>query len=234
MLIHRRVPISTSCGRRPVFILSQIVCLVASIWRARATSYGSFMGACILNGIGAGPAETIQPAVIADIFFLHDRGFWNTLYWVAYMGSLMVGPVSACESTNDAAASFLMCCRLSAGPWPCTSDGEVSGGSMLGSSASRSPWSSVSALHAWSLLSLMQAQSCSLKPNGIVFTQTRLVLRQTSRQWIPRTQPVPTRLRYVFLLRRPARRQNASLSSTHILTCTQAANDFEKQNGSRR
>lgn len=26
-----------------------------------------------LNGIGAGPAETVQPAVIADIFFLHDR-----------------------------------------------------------------------------------------------------------------------------------------------------------------
>jgi MFS family permease len=51
------------------------------------------MGACVLNGIGAGPAETIQPAVIADIFFLHDRGFWNTLYWVFYMGSLMVGPI---------------------------------------------------------------------------------------------------------------------------------------------
>jgi len=46
-----------------------------------------------LNGIGAGPAESIQPAVIADIFFLHDRGFWNTFYWVWYMGSLMVGPI---------------------------------------------------------------------------------------------------------------------------------------------
>jgi hypothetical protein len=43
-----------------------------------------------LNGIGAGPAETIQPAVIADIFFLHARGKWNTMYWVFYMGSLMV------------------------------------------------------------------------------------------------------------------------------------------------
>jgi len=51
------------------------------------------MGACVLNGIGAGPAETIQPAVIADIFFLHDRGKWNTLYWVIYMGSLMVAPI---------------------------------------------------------------------------------------------------------------------------------------------
>lgn len=48
-----------------------------------------------LNGIGAGPAESIQPAVIADIFFLHDRGKWNTLYWVVYMGSLMIAPIIA-------------------------------------------------------------------------------------------------------------------------------------------
>ena len=66
------------------------------IWRALAKDYNSFMGACVLNGIGAGPAETIQPAVIADIFFLHDRGKWNTLYWVVYMGSLMVS--SSCNS----------------------------------------------------------------------------------------------------------------------------------------
>ncbi|KAK5175779.1 uncharacterized protein LTR77_000919 [Saxophila tyrrhenica] len=87
------VPISTSFGRRPAYIASQLVCIGSSIWRARAQTYSSFMGASVLNGIGAGPAETIQPAVIADIFFLHDRGFWNTLYWVFYMGSLMVGPI---------------------------------------------------------------------------------------------------------------------------------------------
>jgi MFS family permease len=87
------VPLSTSFGRRPVLILSQCVCFASMIWRARATSYNSFMGACVLNGIGAGPAETIQPAVIADIFFLHVRGRWNTLYWVVYMGSLMVAPI---------------------------------------------------------------------------------------------------------------------------------------------
>ncbi|KAF2104672.1 serine/threonine kinase 16 [Rhizodiscina lignyota] len=87
------VPISTSFGRRPVYIFSQLICFASCIWRAKANSYGSFMGACVLNGIGAGPAETIQPAVIADIFFLHDRGKWNTLYWVVYMGSLMVAPI---------------------------------------------------------------------------------------------------------------------------------------------
>jgi len=87
------VPLSTSFGRRGVYITSQLVCLGSMVWRARAQTYNSFMGACILNGIGAGPAESIQPAVIADIFFLQHRGFWNTVYWTFYMGSLMVAPI---------------------------------------------------------------------------------------------------------------------------------------------
>ena len=89
------VPISTSFGRRPVLLASQLICLGSCIWRARANSYGSFMGACILNGIGAGPAETIQPAVIADIFFLHDRGKWNTLYWYVVPSDNSTGSLEA-------------------------------------------------------------------------------------------------------------------------------------------
>ncbi|CAJ0544183.1 Ff.00g034890.m01.CDS01 [Fusarium sp. VM40] len=89
------VPISTSFGRRPVLIGSQIVCLASHIWRAKASTYNEFMGAAILSGIGAGPGETIQPSVIADIFFLHDRGKWNTMYWVTYTGALMVAPIIA-------------------------------------------------------------------------------------------------------------------------------------------
>lgn len=54
-----RVPIQTSFGRRPVLIASTIICVVSNIWRAVATDYSSFMGACILNGIGAGPAEVV-------------------------------------------------------------------------------------------------------------------------------------------------------------------------------
>jgi hypothetical protein len=95
-----RVPISSSFGRRPVYLFSQLINFGTSIWRAKANSYGSFMGACIVNGIGAGPAETIMPEIIADIFFLHDRGKWNTLYWVVYTGSLMVGPIVSGSMTE--------------------------------------------------------------------------------------------------------------------------------------
>lgn len=41
------VPMSTCFGRRPVMILSSLICAISSIWRARATSYGSFMGASV-------------------------------------------------------------------------------------------------------------------------------------------------------------------------------------------
>ncbi|RAL59453.1 hypothetical protein DID88_006826 [Monilinia fructigena] len=87
------VPIQNFYGRRPVLIFSSAVCFASSVWRARANSYGSFMGACVLNGLGAGPAETAQPTIIADIMFLHERGRYNTLYFFVYFGSLTAGPI---------------------------------------------------------------------------------------------------------------------------------------------
>ncbi|KAI3400107.1 hypothetical protein diail_4337 [Diaporthe ilicicola] len=87
------VPMSTCFGRRPVALLSMVICVVSSIWRAKAKDYDSFMGASVLNGIGAGPCETLMPQVIADVIFLHDRGKYQTLYFSLYFGSLMVGPI---------------------------------------------------------------------------------------------------------------------------------------------
>lgn len=34
--------------------------------------------------------QTIQPAVITDVMFLHDRGTYNTLYFAFYFGSITV------------------------------------------------------------------------------------------------------------------------------------------------
>ncbi|KAJ5707624.1 Major facilitator superfamily domain general substrate transporter [Penicillium malachiteum] len=89
------IPLSTLFGRRPVLILSALICLASNVWRALAPSYASYMGACVMNGIGVGPAETTQPQIIADIMFLDDRGAYNTLYFLFYFGSLTVGPIIA-------------------------------------------------------------------------------------------------------------------------------------------
>ncbi|KAH0493376.1 hypothetical protein TgHK011_000048 [Trichoderma gracile] len=89
------IPISTCFGRRPALIFSTLVCTISSIWRVRATSYKSFLGAAALNGFGAGPCESLMPQIIADIIFLHDRGKYQTLYFAIYFGSLSIGPVIA-------------------------------------------------------------------------------------------------------------------------------------------
>ncbi|KAL7804762.1 MFS general substrate transporter [Trichoderma aethiopicum] len=89
------IPISTCFGRRPALIFSTLVCTISSIWRVRATSYRSFLGAAALNGFGAGPCESLMPQIIADIIFLHDRGKYQTLYFAIYFGSLSIGPVIA-------------------------------------------------------------------------------------------------------------------------------------------
>ncbi|KAL3445285.1 major facilitator superfamily domain-containing protein [Aspergillus insuetus] len=89
------IPMQATFGRRPVLILSTLVCVVSNVWRATATSYRSQIGACVLNGFGAGPSETSAPEIIADVLFLHERGAYNTLYFTAYFASLMVGPIIA-------------------------------------------------------------------------------------------------------------------------------------------
>jgi len=35
----------------------------------------------------------VQPVVIADVIFLHERGVYNTLYFAIYFISLMIGPI---------------------------------------------------------------------------------------------------------------------------------------------
>ena len=62
----------------------------ATIWRAEATTYNSFLGSCILSGIVAGPAETIQPVVVADVLFLNERGLHMTLYFALFFGAQAV------------------------------------------------------------------------------------------------------------------------------------------------
>ena len=101
------VPISSTYGRRIVLISSTLICIAANIWRATTQSYHGFLGSTILNGIAAAPSEAFQPVITADVFFLHERGFYLTLYTSIYIIAAMVGPiVSGAMTTNVGWRSF--------------------------------------------------------------------------------------------------------------------------------
>jgi MFS family permease len=59
------VPFARAFGRRPMLLVSTLLGIGAAIWRARARSYDSFLGASIVSGIACGPGETFGPMVRA-------------------------------------------------------------------------------------------------------------------------------------------------------------------------
>ena len=95
------VPLAESFGRRLFMISSLILILGANIWHALATSYDSFLGSSVLEGIGGGPVETLYPMIISDVVFLNDRGKFVTLYLASLFTSLILSPVvSAAMAEN--------------------------------------------------------------------------------------------------------------------------------------
>lgn len=52
-----RIPLSSTFGRRFVLLASTLVTLGSCIWRAKARSYESFLGAAAFSGIGCGAGE---------------------------------------------------------------------------------------------------------------------------------------------------------------------------------
>jgi MFS family permease len=69
------VPLTNKFGRRPVYITSYTIYFAVCVWLIFETRYSAFLAGRILLGIGSGAAETIAPLSIADVFFLHERGF---------------------------------------------------------------------------------------------------------------------------------------------------------------
>lgn len=74
------VPMSNIMGRRLTCIAFGILVVATSIWQASATTYGSLLAARIINGIATGTNESLMMQVVADIFFLHERGYSTGLY----------------------------------------------------------------------------------------------------------------------------------------------------------
>ena len=70
------IPLSLKIGKRPVILFSTAIFFASSIWSSLAQGYGSLLGARIVQGFGASSCEALGPAVVADLYFVHERGLW--------------------------------------------------------------------------------------------------------------------------------------------------------------
>lgn len=70
------IPLSEKIGKRPVLIACSGLFFVSTIWAAASRSWGSLFGARIVQGFAASVSEGLGPVIVADVYFLHERGLW--------------------------------------------------------------------------------------------------------------------------------------------------------------
>lgn len=89
------MPLAIKFGRRPVYMLSNVLMVIACVWLGLASTatYTPFVIGRAFLGLVEAPIESIVPTTITDIFFLHDRGEKVSLYGLSVLGGNELGPV---------------------------------------------------------------------------------------------------------------------------------------------
>ena len=61
------VPTARVWGKRHLYILGTILLIVSSVWGGAAKTYGSLIGARVLQGVAVAPFEALVNASIGDL-----------------------------------------------------------------------------------------------------------------------------------------------------------------------
>ncbi|OAQ87827.1 cycloheximide resistance [Purpureocillium lilacinum] len=68
-------------GKRPMYLASMVLLFIGSIWNMTAgDSYGSCMGARVVQGLGWGAFDTLVMGSIQDTYYEHERNLPVSLY----------------------------------------------------------------------------------------------------------------------------------------------------------
>lgn len=71
-------------GKRPIWIASSLCAFAGCVWGAAAQSYGSFLGARIIQGFSMACFESITYAFIGDLYFVHERATRTAIAVICY------------------------------------------------------------------------------------------------------------------------------------------------------
>jgi len=76
-------------------VLASAVFFATTIWSATATDINSLTGARVLGAFFGSTTEALAAAITADLFFLHERGWWMGFYMVLQnIGSTIGGLIT--------------------------------------------------------------------------------------------------------------------------------------------
>lgn len=81
------MPLAMAIGRRPVYLFSCLLLVVASIGAAYVRDYNTHLAVRMVLGLAAGQSEALVPMMIQEIHFLHERSTF--LMWQSAMQTIV-------------------------------------------------------------------------------------------------------------------------------------------------
>lgn len=87
------VPLSRVVGKRPVYLVSLLLFIGTNVWSFEAHSYGSLLSARIVSGFAASAADATVPSLVADLFFIHERGHCMMIFHMSLSIGFFLGPL---------------------------------------------------------------------------------------------------------------------------------------------
>ncbi|KAJ5380752.1 uncharacterized protein N7496_003180 [Penicillium cataractarum] len=94
-------PMALKYGRRPVYLLSAFLTCFAQVLIAWAVNKEMLTAGRCLVGLAAGPFEQLPAVSVADMFFVHERGFGLSFYVFSISFGSFLGPMVAGIVTNN-------------------------------------------------------------------------------------------------------------------------------------
>ncbi|KAM5354096.1 hypothetical protein ACJ41O_000746 [Fusarium nematophilum] len=89
------IPFTIKYGRRSTYILSTAGLAAVSWWTSRMNSYAELILTAVITGLAGAINETAVQMTIADLFFVHQRGSANAIYFTAVMVGSFLTPLAA-------------------------------------------------------------------------------------------------------------------------------------------
>lgn len=101
--------LAVKIGKRPVYIVTSILLMVSCFWAAESKSFGSLAAARAVQGFAMAPMEALVPASIADIWFVHERGFQSAVFNLGVLGGInLASPIGEWCSPDKQLATLEM------------------------------------------------------------------------------------------------------------------------------
>ncbi|KAL2669962.1 hypothetical protein Neosp_015128 [[Neocosmospora] mangrovei] len=82
-------------GKRPIYLATTVGLMVTCFWAAAAKNFASLVAARVIQGFCMGPLEALVPASIADVWFVHERGYRTAIFNLGVLGGInLAAPIA--------------------------------------------------------------------------------------------------------------------------------------------